>query len=116
MTSHQILQLYPDAKSLQDFVLQDDGKGPYIRWWNERIGPRPTPEQLAAVAAEAEAAENLAEIRSSRAAAYPPIGDQLDNIWKALAYLKASGVSLGPDGEAGLAAIEAVKTALPKPV
>jgi len=46
-----------------------------------------------------------------RAAAYPPIGDQLDAMWKGLA---SSGIALGADGENMLNAIKEVKISYPK--
>ena len=46
-----------------------------------------------------------------RAAAYPPIGDQLDALWKSLA---SSGLVLGTDGESMLNAIKEVKISHPK--
>lgn len=45
-----ILQLYPQAVSLLDFIVSDDGSGPRITYWDEaKLGPQPTGEQLAAV-------------------------------------------------------------------
>lgn len=46
----------------------------------------------------------------ARANSYPPIGDQLDAIWKAIAPLIEH-----PEAEAILAKIQAVKDANPKP-
>lgn len=54
--------------------------------------------------------------KEKRAAAYPPIGDQLDNISKALKYMQAKGIDIGPDGAKQVADVEAVKAAYPKPV
>ncbi|HRQ82669.1 MAG TPA: hypothetical protein PKZ97_16270 [Azospirillaceae bacterium] len=53
-------------------------------------------------------AEKLAEIHAARAAAYPPLGDQLDAAFKA---------RMGDGSELAAidAAIQAVKTAHPKP-
>ena len=42
--------LYPNASSLLDYRVQDDGSGPYIAYWDEaKLGPRPTQEELDAV-------------------------------------------------------------------
>lgn len=54
------------------------------------------------------AAEKLAEVQAARAAAYPPIGDQLDAAFKARA---GDGAELAAID----AAIQAVKAAHPKP-
>lgn len=49
-----------------------------------------------------------------RMVAYPDIGDQLDLIYKMAKYLKGDGIDIGPDGDAFITRIEAVKTAYPK--
>ncbi len=46
-----------------------------------------------------------------RVAAYPPIGDQLDAIWKAFTTMNIQQ----PDAQAMLAQIQAVKAKYPKP-
>jgi hypothetical protein len=57
---NQIIQyLYPEAKPLQDYTLQDnsDGRGPFIAHWDEqKLGPRPSLESLALKESEAVAA------------------------------------------------------------
>lgn len=40
-----IKQLYPNAISLVDFTVQDDGEGPYIAEWN-LSNPQPTETEL----------------------------------------------------------------------
>jgi hypothetical protein len=58
--------------------------------------------------------ERLSRVATRRAAAYPAVGDQLDDIWKTFQRLKADGVTL-PDGALErIAEIQAVKTAHPK--
>lgn len=52
------------------------------------------------------------DYRAKRREAYPPIGEQLDALWKALA---ANPSSLTPEASAMLAQIQAVKTQFPKP-
>lgn len=44
----RLQKLFPGIKFLQDVVVQDDGEGPYIKYWS-RPEPMPTPEQLKAV-------------------------------------------------------------------
>ncbi|PUA40771.1 hypothetical protein C8Z91_02785 [Paenibacillus elgii] len=46
-----ILHMYPEAKPDQDFIVFDDGEGPYIAKWDVRdaqhqIVPKPSKEQL----------------------------------------------------------------------
>jgi len=45
---------------------------------------------------------------------YPTLGDQLDNITKALQYLKENGVDIGPDGIMQVNACVAVKEKYPE--
>lgn len=41
---------FPSASFLKDIILQDDGQGPYIKYWG--LGsPKPTEEELNAAAA-----------------------------------------------------------------
>lgn len=46
---------------------------------------------------------------------YPVKGDQLDLIYKTFKYLKASGIDIGPDGDAYVLLIGDVKIKHPKP-
>ena len=64
---------------LQDVLLQDDGKGPYIKEWNLAIA-KPTDEQLAAVEAAASAAETNAGVVAKRKQAYGTIESQIEFI------------------------------------
>jgi hypothetical protein len=46
-----IEHLYPGAIEAENVVLQDDGQGAYIRYWNEAaLGPQPSQAQLEAAA------------------------------------------------------------------
>jgi len=49
-----------------------------------------------------------------RAAAYPPIGDQLDAIWKQLNAMRMSGQNLVVDADRVLGEVLAVKKRYPK--
>lgn len=51
-----------------------------------------------------------------RAKEYPPIGDQLDAIWKELNYRRLNGETLVQDADDMLGKILAVKQKYPKPV
>ena len=53
--------------------------------------------------------------KRKRAAEYESISDQLDSIYKAMKFLKASGTDLGPEGNSWISKIDAVKTKYPKP-
>ena len=55
-----------------------------------------------------------AEVASRRAAGYPPLGDQLDAIWKQLNYDRLNGRDLVEDADAILGKILAVKAKHPK--
>ena len=56
---------------------------------------------------------NYADFRRSM---YPPICDQLDAVYKALSYISAHGVDVGPDGRAWLEKIKAIKEMYPKAI
>ena len=68
----------------------------------------PTVEELGPVMESDVYAEN-------RAKEYPPVGDQLDQMWKALKKLDALGVDIGQEGREGLAKIQETKEKNPKP-
>ena len=65
--------------SITDFIVQDDGSGPYIKEWKS-ASPQPSDSgmETAHAAWEAEA------YARTRADAYPSIGDQLDMLWHAV--------------------------------
>jgi hypothetical protein len=60
-------------------------------------------------------AKHQGDYRARRREAYPPIGEQLDALWKALAELRRQGYSLGADADAMQAAVAAVKARFPAP-
>jgi len=60
-------------------------------------------------------AELATAYRDARRDAYPPIGDQLDSIWKELNYRRLRGEDLVQDADDMLGAVLAVKSAHPKP-
>jgi hypothetical protein len=53
--------------------------------------------------------------RNDRLDAYPPLGDQLDALWKELNYRRLQGEDLVQDADDMLGAVLAVKSAHPKP-
>lgn len=105
MNLPEILRLkYPDIDFLKDIILQDDSdnKGPYIKEWNLEES-EPTQKDLNQWAIELDLAYRQQKAVSQRQ--YPPIGDQLDMIYKDM----LSGTSIFKD------TITAVKAAHPKP-
>jgi len=54
---------------------------------------------------------NYADFRRSL---YPPIGDQLDAVFKMIAYMADQGIDVGPDGKAWLEKIRKIKEMYPK--
>ena len=95
-----LLIIFPDFKE-GDWTLQDDGNGPYIKAWN-RLEPEPTDAEIEAARPAAEAAHAATQYRRDRV--YPPIGDQLDAMWK------------GGDAEIAMRKmVLAVKAQYPKP-
>jgi len=90
----------------EGFAIGTDGSYESLVWYSA-VTPKPSKEQvemeIAAVLAEHSSLEyqRLARLRASE---YPPIGDQLDALWK------------GGDAAAEmLARVQAVKTKYPKP-
>lgn len=80
-------------------------KGEHVVHWDEKtLGKMPDMAALDAAHAAHVAAQKAAEYKALRAAAYPPIEDQLDALFHAGAF---------PDDMA--AQIQAVKDAYPKP-
>ena len=47
-----LLTLYPHANPMRDFIVQDDGSGPHITYWDEALGPQPTQAQIDAADAQ----------------------------------------------------------------
>ena len=68
--------------------------------------------QLDEAALDAEA--HTEEIKEKRRAEYPPVGDQLDAIWKQLSLMRMQGEDLVQDADDMLGAILAVKRKYPK--
>jgi len=73
---------------IRDVVLQDDGKGAYIKEWNLSID-KPTDEVLSGYDEQAEKDKKSNAIRVKRKIEYGDIGDQLDEIYKDIDAWKA---------------------------
>ena len=86
---------------LSDVFLVDEGSGAYIKEWNLDI-PKPDDDMLAKYERQAKAQEALINVQNQRALAYPPIAEQLDQIYH-------EGI------DAWKETIAAVKSEYPKP-
>lgn len=64
---------------------------------------------------EAKATVKIGKYATSRMKAYSPIGDQLDAIWKQMAYMRLNGVDLCKAADEELGKYLAVKREFPKP-
>ena len=91
-------KVYLDEKN--NYVLQDDGSGAYIKSWSVAGLAKPSDEQLETYNSAATTEENNNVIRATRKSAYGDIGDQLDEIYK--------------DIDAWKARIQSIKDANPK--
>jgi len=91
-------KVYLDEKN--NYVLQDDGSGTYIKSWSVDGLTKPTDEQLETYNSAATTEENNNVIRVTRKNLYGDIGDQLDEIYK--------------DIDAWKARIQSIKDANPK--
>jgi len=93
-----ILQLAANKKwrIIGDFTYED------LIWEDDSVSP--TKEQVESKADELELEYDNNQYRLQRVPEYPPIGDQLDALWKG-----------GEDAEEMLAKVQAVKAKYPKP-
>jgi len=66
--------------------IQNDGSGPYLKSWNVTGIDQPNDSELAAVDSDADKLEALDAVHAKRKAAYPNIGDQLDDLYKQGAF------------------------------
>ena len=62
---------------INDFILQDDGDGAYIRDWNS-ASPQPSAEAVETARPEWQSEYDSKAYSRARAEAYASIGDQLD--------------------------------------
>ena len=85
MNIAEIIKLkFVNVDFLQQVQLQDDGDGPYIKKWDNSLGPKPDQAMLDAWEIEVAPIKEAASIRQSRRDEYMPIGDQLDALWHAM--------------------------------
>lgn len=85
MNMSEILKLkFPEIDLVQQVRLQDDGNGPYIAKWDSSLGTKPTQADLDQWAIKLAPAKAAMDARQNRRNEYPPIGDQLDMLYKAM--------------------------------
>lgn len=89
--------------------------GGKITAWRHPSLPQPNEVEVQALLIEYR--DHMASVlfQKKRAADYEPIGDQLDRITKVFKRLKEAGVDIGPEGEAQINMVDAVKAKHPKP-
>ncbi len=83
--------------------------------WHDKVQSEPTQTEIDAAVADAEAEEVASEYKKKRMNEYPPIGDQLDALWKQLDLLCVSGkINLIQEANDILGEVLAVKRKYPK--
>ena len=75
-------KVYETERDSENFILQDDGSGAFIKNWNVSGLAEPTAEQLATYESAGNTFETNVDVWEARKAAYGDIGDQLDEIYK----------------------------------
>ena len=88
-----IAVLYPNINMVRDFVLTDEGNGPFISYWSESLGPQPTAEQLAAVTQEQVDAAKLAMVRLAAKSLLDNVNDNSVERDKAIAFATLDGIN-----------------------
>jgi hypothetical protein len=94
--SEAVFSLVPNAKLV---IRGQSYEG--LEWFDDR--PKPTEAEISAEVARLQAEYDAQAYARSRASEYPPIGDQLDALWKG-----------GDEAAAMLAKVQAVKAKYPK--
>ena len=91
-----------------DFIVQDDGSGPYIKEWKS-ASPQPSEAEIETAHAEWQAEYDSQEYARNRQAEYPSINELIVALWENVVEERASAV-------VSLEAVrQAVKTKYPKP-
>lgn len=96
--SKALISLYPTS----GWTLNGDSYDKLV-WLSENT-PKPTEIELVAECEKLQTAWDIKQYQRDRAPEYPPIGDQLDALWKG-----------GEDATEMLAKVQAVKAKYPKP-
>ena len=82
-------------------MLQDDGDGPYIKYWLIDGLDKPTDSQLASYETAGNTEESNNAVRATRKIAYGDIGDQLDELYKDIDAWKARIKKIKDDNPKG---------------
>jgi len=99
-----VLEAIKSLQSYASFGLRDNDYDT-LEWFDDpAVVPIPTREEVEAEHERLKAKYEAEEYRRKRAEEYPPIGDQLDALWKG-----------GAAAEEMLATVMAVKAKYPKP-
>lgn len=105
-----IILKFPGVDMERQVMVQDDGDGVhYIAKWDDSLGPKPDQATLDQWGIEVEPLRQEQQIREKRRAEYPPIGDQLDALYKAM------GAGTLPKVPGFFDLIKQVKDKYPKP-
>lgn len=75
---------FPEADFINQIVIRDDGSGQYIYKWDNSFGDEPTDDDLKKWSEELIVAKANHDAILNRQENYPPIGDQLDMLYKAM--------------------------------
>lgn len=89
--------------------------GDDIETWEHPTLSKPNRIQIIKDLDEYEAHLSAVAYKKKREKEFWPTGDQLDAIAKTFKFLKAAGTNVGPDGDAWVAHVDAVKAKYPKP-
>ena len=89
ITSKGLEQLGFDP--INDFVLQDDGAGTYIRDWNS-ASPQPSEAEIDAAHNEWQAEYDAQEYARNRQAEYPSTDELIVALWETVVEERASAV------------------------
>lgn len=89
ITSKGLEQLGFDP--INDFVLQDDGSGTYIRDWNS-ASPQPSEAEIEAAHNEWQAEYDAQEYARNRQAEYPSTDELIVALWENVVEERASAV------------------------
>jgi len=77
---NRVRKLRPDV-NVDDYVIQDDGSGPYIAVWKSSEN-KPTDDEINGQ----DDTPSTADYFQNRQVSYPSIGDQLDDLYKKGAF------------------------------
>jgi len=108
--------MYPDTIPLIDWEVRDNGNGSFIKMWNiDRLGQPPTLEEIQAKEPEYLAYKDMQGKKEQRQSQYKSVEEEMNILFKILAYLKSNGLDIGPDGDAWLVYRKDIDDSIPLP-